>query len=239
MNHAIEARPTDMRLFYRFVRGFFRLFFKLFTRIEVYGLENLPARGPLILLTNHLHFLDPPLVMAVVPLKTTVLVAEKWARRIGINLVFRAVGGVFIERGTADRKALGKIETLLREGAVIGIAPEGTRSPTRALQEGKGGAAFLASRVGALLIPVVAYGQEHVFEELRRLRRARVVVRIGEPFTLTAQEGRSRHEQLHQMTQEIMMRMARLLPPEYRGVYGPLVEAEERARELSQAGGDG
>jgi 1-acyl-sn-glycerol-3-phosphate acyltransferase len=220
----IPRLRTDMEFSYRLIRTIFRAILTLLCRLRVEGLERLPRRGPLILLTNHLHFLDPPVVLAVLPVRTMVLAAEKWETRPIINRLFKAVGAVFIHRGASDIGALRAVESLLRQGAIVGIAPEGTRSPTGGLQRGKGGAAFLGSRTGATLVPVVVYGQEKVFKALRRLRRADVVLRVGEPFVLPALSEAHRSQQVEALTTDIMLRLARLLPPEYRGVYGPLVD---------------
>jgi len=211
--------PQPLPLRYRLIRGTFRFLLHILCRLHVEGMERLPQHGPLVMVSNHLHFLDPPVVFAVVPLRSTVLVAEKWETRPLINRLFKAVDAIFVRRGTADLVALRKVEELLHRGGVVGIAPEGTRSKTGGLQRGKGGAALVASRTGATLIPVVAYGQEKVFKELPRLRRADVYVVIGEPFKLAPPAATNRRQQLDQMTLDIMLRIARLLPPEYRGVY--------------------
>jgi len=212
---------------YRLIRGIIGFLLRLLGRLHVEGLENLPSHGPLILVTNHLHFLDPPVALAIIPLRSYVLAAEKWETRPIMSWLFKAMDAVFVHRGAADIGALRKVEALLKRGAVVGIAPEGTRSKTGGLQQGKGGAALVASRTGATLIPVVVYGQEKVFQELRRLRRADVHVVIGEPFKLEPPAATHRSRQLDEMTQDIMLRIARLLPPEYRGVYRSAVADEE------------
>lgn len=219
--------PEPMPLRYRLIRGVFRFLLRLLSRLHVEGLENLPPHGPLILVTNHLHFLDAPVVFAVMPLRSYVLAAEKWETRPIMSWLFKAVDAVFVHRGEADIDALRKVEALLKRGSVVGIAPEGTRSKTGGLQQGKGGAALVASRTGATLIPVVVYGQEKVFTELRRLRRADMYLVIGEPFQVAPPAATNRSRQLDEMTLDIMLRIARLLPPEYRGVYRSYVSEEE------------
>jgi len=101
---------------------------------------------------------------------------------------------------------------------VLGIAPEGTRSKTGSLQRGKPGAAYLALRANVPILPVVVTGTERVFRDLLRLRRPRVRVVIGEPFRLTLPEDEKRP--LQALADRMMYRLAELLPPEYRGVYG-------------------
>lgn len=221
---AIPTIPEKREPLYLFLQGILWALLHLVARFRVEGMENLPRRGPLILVTNHLHWLDPPAIFCILPLRATVLVAEKWEDHPVGGPLFRAVKGVFIRRGEADHRALRTVQHLLEQGAVVGIAPEGTRSKTGGLQEGKGGAALLAAKTQATLVPVVAYGQEKIFAELRHFRRAHVVVRFGMPFQLPPLEGPNKSRQIHEMTEEIMLRIARLLPPEYRGVYSALVE---------------
>ena len=217
-----------MELHYRLMRAFVRLILRMICRLHVQGLEKLPRQGPMILVTNHLHFLDPPIVMAELPVRSTVLVAEKWEKRPPLSWAFKAIGAVFIRRGAADIDAVRKVQHLLERGAIVGIAPEGTRSPTRSLQRGKGGAAYLGSKTGAAMVPVAVYGHERTFKELRRLRRADVYVIVGEPFNLPAVVGPNKSRQIREMTQEVMLRLARLLPPEYQGIYGSLLGPEQR-----------
>lgn len=219
--------PPRMELRYRLIRAFLRLAFSILGRVHVQGLEKLPRRGRLILVTNHLHLFDPPLIMAVAPLRIIVLAAEKWERRPPLSVLFKLLNAVFVNRGTPDLAALRRIERVLQQGGVVGIAPEGTRSPTKALQHGKGGAALLASRTGATLVPIAVYGHERIGHELLRLRRAEIHVIVGDPFSLPAPSRTNRRQQLQEMTTEIMVRLARLLPPAYRGVYAPLLAAEE------------
>mgnify|MGYP001048070612 CR=1 FL=1 len=236
------SQKMDWR--YRFIRGAFRLLLSILCRLHIEGLERLPRRGPAIVVANHLHWMDPPVIMGVTPVRMVVLAAEKWETRPGMNVLFKSAGAVFVKRGCADLAALRKVEALLKAGAIFGVAPEGTRSKTGGLQRGKGGVALLAQRSGAIIAPIAVWGQERVFSEWRRLRRADVFVRVGEPFTLIAPAGLGRSEQLEVMTEEIMLRIARLLPPDYRGIYAAAVakeeeEEEEEARAARHAGGEG
>ena len=105
----------------------------------------------------------------------------------------------------------------------MAVAPEGTRSRTGGLQQGRDGAVYLASRTGATIIPVVAWGQERAFEAWRRLRRPEIHVRIGAPIHLPPGAERGRTAELHGYTDELMLTLARMLPEQYRGVYAERV----------------
>jgi len=205
-------------LIYKLMRAISRALFTALTKCTVTGLENLPPGGPLLIVSNHLHWLDPPLVMAFLPYRAAVLAAAKYRRSIR-GLVLRACGAIFVNRGEVDRVALRKSLAILRAGGVLGIAPEGTRSPTGGLQQGKKGAAYLAYRTDATLLPVVVWGVENVFPSLRRFRRASVGVAIGAPFKLPPVSGKPSSQDLVPATDLIMSKIAALLPARYRGVY--------------------
>ena len=119
---------------------------------------------------------------------------------------------------------------------IAAIAPEGTRSPTAQLQPGKPGAVYLAAKTGVSLIPMSIVGTEdkEVYRRLRRLRRLDITIRMGEPYSLPPLPRQNRDEFLQQNTDEMMCRIAALLPPQYRGVYAD----HPRLQELLEAGPD-
>lgn len=196
----------------------------LLCRIRVRGLEHVPATGPYVLAPNHLHWLDVPIVGVTLPHRATVFAAEKWERRPIVGGILRIFGdAIFVQRGELDRGALRKALRALDRGAVLAVAPEGTRSRTGGLQKGKQGAAYLAALKRVPIIPVVAYGQEKVFESLMRGRRAVVHVVYGRSILPSDNPGKVTREQLAQLTEEIMLRLAAMLPPSYRGVYADRV----------------
>jgi 1-acyl-sn-glycerol-3-phosphate acyltransferase len=132
-----------------------------------------------------------------------------------------SVGAIFVLRGEVDRHALRKAMAVLEQGRVLGIAPEGTRSKTGAMQRGRSGAAYIACLMDVPLLPVGIIGVEKALMELRRLRRPQVKVVIGQPFTLPPlpNKASSRSKRLREYTTQIMQRIAELLPEEYQGVY--------------------
>ncbi|MCD6290202.1 MAG: 1-acyl-sn-glycerol-3-phosphate acyltransferase [Anaerolineae bacterium] len=219
--NAVVARALETPWVYRVARAVMRFLLHLLFRLEISGAEHLnrPER-PLMIIANHLHWLDPPIIFAILPFRATVFAAEKWAKRPVISDLFRLVGNaIFVRRGEVDRRALSKAMAVLKAGGVLGIAPEGTRSKTGALQRGRGGAAYLALRTGATILPIAVSGQEKAFRTLFRLRRPTIRITIGEPFRLSDAPTRAKGEQLDMYVDQIMLRLAELLPPEYRGVY--------------------
>jgi 1-acyl-sn-glycerol-3-phosphate acyltransferase len=133
-----------------------------------------------------------------------------------------SAGAIFVLRGEVDRRALRQAMAVLEQGRVLGIAPEGTRSKTGAMQRGRGGAAYIACLMGVPLLPAGIIGVEKALGELRRLRRPRVKVVIGRPFTLPPLPNKAsgRSKRLRGHTTQIMHRIAELLPEEYQGLYG-------------------
>ncbi len=215
----------------RFLRFLARLILSLFTRFEVHGAEQIPPDGPTILTMNHLHWLDPVIGISIVNRQAKMFTAEKWETRPVIGHMIRwSQQAIFVARGEVDRKALAKALEALKDGMVLAIAPEGTRSKTGALQKGHEGTAYLASRTGAVIVPAVAYGQEKAVPSLLRLRRGRIVARVGAPYLLPGTPNKAKTEELARYTDEIMLRMAALLPPEYQGYYRPQIEALEGER---------
>ncbi len=203
------------------------------TRVRIEGLEPtaLPAGGPLIIASNHLSNADPVIIASWL----TPLLGRRihWLGKqealdwplIGWGL---AQNGVFgIRRGAADIEAFRLARRVLEEGHVLAVFPEGTRSRTGGLQEAKDGLAILALRTGAPILPVGLAGTDRFWPRGRLLPRpgGEVVLRVGRPFHLpeAGSEGDRRAAQ-HAATEEIMRRIALLLPPEHRGVYAHLVE---------------
>lgn len=223
---AAEAEPysIEIRGWYRVVRGVIGFLIRLVARVEIEGMARLPDRGSYLLVTNHLHWLDPPLLLAILPQRTHVFAAEKWEAHWFLGPLMRSVGAIFVRRGEVDRQALRQALAVLRGGGILGMAPEGTRSKTGAMQKGRSGAAYIAYRAGVPLVPVVTWGQKGVFSTLRQLRRARVRVVFGEPFDPPPVEGKASSAEVHAFAEEIMYRLAAMLPPEYRGVYADVGE---------------
>lgn len=207
---------------YSIVRFVINLFMSLISQVEVHGIENAPRSGGFVIVSNHLGRLDPPLAYVYINRKDIILmVAEKYQKYAFFRWLVRQLNALWVDRFNADFATLRKVLTRLRQGEVLALAPEGTRSPTGALIQGRPGASYLAAKAGVPIIPVAITGTEDrvVLAQLKRLRRARIVIRVGEAFTLPAVGGKDRDAQIQAYTDEIMCQIAALLPPVYRGVY--------------------
>lgn len=189
-------------------------------RLRVSGREHVPAHGPLIVVCNHISHFDALLLVALLPWPIEFMaVTDLWQVPV-TGWFIRLYGAIPLRRGEGDRAALRAALDVLARGGVLGIAPEGYIVPGAALVRPQPGAAYLALRSGAPLLPVGIAGTERALENLKRGRRTEVTVRIGAPFMLSPVEG-PRRERLRRASDEIMEHIAALLPAAYRGVYAP------------------
>lgn len=204
---------------YWLMQRFLWILLKLFARAEVTGQEHVPLTGPLIVAPNHLHSFDIPVVGYAIPRQLVVFAADKWRGKLGGWIIERVTRVIYVARGEADRDALSQALAVLNGGGAMAVAPEGTRSRTGGLQPGKHGASYLASRSGATIVPVAVWGHEQTLAHWRRLRRPAIHVHIGPPIQLPPGAERARTAALHALTDELMLTLAAMLPPAYRGVY--------------------
>ena len=191
------------------------------TDIEVHDLEKLP-KGNFIAAANHLGRLDTAALLCIIDREDIIMpVAEKYKNHPLFGAIGRAVNAIWLNRFEADYPALREILARMQKGGLLVIAPEGTRSKTEALQEGKMGVAFLASKSGYPVLPVAVTGTEdrRIMENLKRFRRSKIIVRAGDPFYVQLPRGKGREEAMRQVTDEIMCQIGALLPEKYRGVY--------------------
>jgi len=209
-------------MLFSIIRIFDRLLLRLLARLEVENLENLPTRGAYIAVANHMGRLDAALVYDVIKRRDIIIfVAEKYRRYALIRWIVRQLDAIWLDRYNADIAALREVLARLKKGWALAMAPEGTRSKTGTLLPGRPGASYLAAKSGVLVIPVGGIGTEdwRVKQNLRRLRRTEVLLRVGKPFTLPPLPVKDREAALAAYTDEIMCQIAALLPPEQRGAY--------------------
>lgn len=209
---------------YRAVKAFGTWLVRLLYRYEIAGIENLPETGATILAVNHLHLLDPFAVMPIVPRQIITLAASKWYHNVIVGSLLRLAGVIFVRRGEVDREALRQCLDVLHNGGILAIAPEGTRSRTGALQTAKAGIGYLAARSDAVIVPVAIWGVEHL-RDWFHLRKPTCYVSIGRPFRPELPAGKLSGQDLQQIADQVMVRIAELLPPDYRGVYAGRVTA--------------
>jgi 1-acyl-sn-glycerol-3-phosphate acyltransferase len=201
---------------------------RVLCRVEDAQLARVPSRGPLILVANHINFIEVPLLYTHLqprPL-TGFAKVETWNNPF-MAFLFDLGGAIPLRRGEADVNAFRRGLAVLEAGHILAVAPEGTRSGHGRLQRGHPGVVTLALRSGAPLLPVAYHGGERLKQNLSRLRRTDFDIRVGQPFYLDTRGLRATREVRQRMADEIMYQIAALLPPAYRGYYADLALATE------------
>ena len=189
-------------------------------RIDDAQLERVPARGPLILITNHVNVLEIPVLYSrLQPRPISGFFAAKRLDSAWMRWLLNALHGIPVQRDKLDRTALKRAISRIRAGDIFAIAPEGTRNADGCLGPGKPGVVLLAMQSDAPIQPVVHWGDEYWQRNLRQLRRTTFHIAVGRPFRLDTGGKRVDREMRQEILDEIMVQMAALLPPEYRGVY--------------------
>jgi len=218
-----------MPLAYQLVTSTLRGLTGILCRVNDAQLAKVPQRGPLILVINHINFLEAPVVFPRLHPRpmTGFAKAETWDNP-ALRLLAELWGAIPLRRGEADVAALRQALAALKAGHIVIVAPEGTRSGDGRLQQGHPGVAFLALRSGAPLLPLVYHGGERFWHNLPRLRRTDFHIVVGQPFHLRADEANVDRHVRQQMADEVMYQIAALLPPAYRGAYSDLTTATER-----------
>ena len=214
-------------LYYYFVRFLLSIVFLLFTRRQVKGRENIPKKGPLLVVANHVSMVDPPLVAVVFNRRLKFMAKEELFRSWFLGFIVGNLGVFPVQRGKPNREALRRAEAILAKGQALVIFPEGTRSRDVRLQAALHGAAQIARRGKAPLIPVAIAVSRNPADKRWFLKRPRVVVNIGRPFYLPPADDKLAKERRVELTNLIMKRIAELLPAEHRGDYGELVTADD------------
>jgi 1-acyl-sn-glycerol-3-phosphate acyltransferase len=218
-----------MTITHRIVVAAFKGLTRLLCRVDDAQLARVPDQGPLILVTNHVNILEVPLIYTHLhPRPVTGFVAAYRWDNPWLRWLLTVCGAIPLRRGEADIAAMRKALEALRAGHIVAVAPEGTRSGHGHLQKGHPGVVLLALHTDAPLLPLVFYGGERYQDNLRRLRRTDFHIVVGRPFYLDASGVKVSRPVRQQMVDEVMVQMAALLPPAYRGVYSDLTEATER-----------
>lgn len=196
------------------------LFRRAWWRWQIKGLEHLPPRGPgMIVASNHLNWSDIHMIGASLPYShrlSWLAKAELFNRPLVIWWL-RAMQVIPVQRGKRDVAALHASQDAVLRGAWLLIFVEGHRSRTGGLQEGRSGAVRLAVRTGAPILPLAVSGTEHGF--WGAMRGKQISVRVGEPYHPARHGAHLSHDELNELTDELMLKIAALLPEKYWGVY--------------------
>jgi 1-acyl-sn-glycerol-3-phosphate acyltransferase len=221
-----QARRKLMRILLRTIG------FTLFAKIDhVEGIEKVPATGPAILMINHINFVDPFVVLNVLP-RNIVPMAKIEVYSYPVVGIFPRIYGVIpVQREEIDRRAVQGALDVLKAGEIILVAPEATRGPQ--LRQGKEGIAYLATRANVPIVPVAIDGTIGfpTFRFSPRWQETGAHVRFGNPFVFKKMDQRAGKEMLRVMTDEAMYILAAMLPEYRRGVYSDLSLATQETIE--------
>lgn len=206
-----------------------RIYTQITCRIDgIDEFKNFPTQGPLIAIANHTGQIEVPLIFAhLYPRRVT-----GWAKvEAWDNLFLRWIFGVWgiipVRRGEADMKALKDALNALKEGKILGIAPEGTRNKTGKLIRAMPGTVIVALKADAPIIPIAHWGGEVYLKNLKRLKRTDFHLRVGKPFKISVDGIKMTSEIRQQIADEMMYEIARMLPEEYRGEYNDMSKATQ------------
>jgi cytidylate kinase len=207
---AQSLKGKGRAIFRRFACSLVRLLFRLLTRLEVRGLENVPADEPLLVAFNHLAHLDGALVIAWLPRPAEAIALVDLYRVPVTGQLLRLYGAIPVHRDQFDRQVIRQALQVLAEGKALALAPEARMSLSGALERARHGVAYLALHSGAPVLPVAITGTENIPSELKRLRRPRLTLTFGEPIVppSPASTSQARRQQMAELTDEIMHRIA-------------------------------
>lgn len=182
--------------------------------------------GPVILAINHINFLEVPMLASYgYPRRVTGLAKEESWDNPGLAFLMNTYSAVPLDRDGSYSETFRRVREVMEQGFFMIVAPEGSRSKNGVLQKGKGGIIQLALAAGVPVLPVVHFGGEKVWDNLKHLRRTPFYIRVGRPFRFKC-DGRPGKTARAQMTDELMGQLAALLPEKMRGEY-----AEQALRE--------
>jgi 1-acyl-sn-glycerol-3-phosphate acyltransferase len=213
----------------RLVNGFVYRLLHILVHIKADELAQIPPKGPLLLITNHVNFLEGPIIYTNLQRRqerdlTGFAKIEFWDNPI-TGFLFDTWDAIPLRRGEADLSAIKEAVVRIKAGAVFAMAPEGTRSHDARLLRAHSGIAMLGYMSGAPILPIAGYGHENYVNNLKRFRRPTYHLKLGKPFHLDAGEKRVKGEMRQEMADEIMYQLAVLLPEKYRGAYADLSKA--------------
>jgi 1-acyl-sn-glycerol-3-phosphate acyltransferase len=214
-----------MNLAYTVVNTSIRSLTRILCNVDDGQLIRVPKQGPLIIASNHINFIDIPLLLShLQPRRITGFVKiETWDNPV-MAILFNLWGAIPIQRGEADTKAFRRGLEALRQGKILGIAPEGTRSGNGRLARGLPGIVVLAFHSNAPILPLVYYGGERLRDNINQFKRTDFHIRVGRTFRLFHPPGILDHNIRRIMVDEIMYQLAILLPEAYRGYYSDLTK---------------
>ena len=215
-------------MLYKLIAAIVKFGTGILCRIDAPDIRKVPERGPLIVISNHTGQLEVAVFFGLLQPRpiTGWAKMEAWDNAF-LNWLFNLWGLIPVRRGEGDTSALRQAIKALENGMIFGIAPEGTRNVTGKLKQAYPGAVMLAVHSGAPILPIAHWGGEDFLKNLPRFKRTDFHVRVGEPFHLNLEGIKVTREIRQQIVDEMMIRIAELLPAEYQGFYEKVTKNEK------------
>ncbi len=200
------------------------LIIHIILKIDAQELKKVPQKGPILVVANHVNFLDAPVLYTILYPRPVSGIAKKEAwDNVLHGFLFRLWDIIPIERGTADFGAFKLAKSVLNDGTILAFAPEGTRSETGQLQRAKPGVAMLVSQcLDVPILPIAYYGHETLNQNLKRFKRTPMNISVGQPFLVNLEGRQKNRETMQMVTDAIMAEIAKLMPDKYQGVYAEI-----------------
>ena len=214
--------PIWTRISRRLLKAFFKAFFHILGKVELYGLENTPDHNKYVAIFNHVSLVEVPFIAAFWPTILEIIGAAAVWDRPGVSIVVKMWSGVRVKRTEFDRDVFKQVIQVFEANRPLMISPEGGRSHTPGLRRGKPGVAYIIDQVDVEVLPVAVVGNTMDFlKKGFRGKRPPIQLIVGEPFKLPPLDGRGEERRLMRQynTDYSMARLAALLPESYRGVY--------------------
>ena len=204
----------------RLVNGFFRFCFRIFFRLNLDVLNSVRTEGPLLIITNHPSIFEGPMLYVFLQPRPLIGLAKR-------ELFLRKTSGWLMKLWQAipvdvhglSKESMDRVFQEVDKSSFLVIAPEGVRTNEGTLRRGKPGVAYIAYRKQVPVLPITTVGFEGFWKNLKRLRRTTVSITVGNPFEFFGHTGRLTPALRQEMTDEMMLRLAPLLPEQARGVY--------------------
>lgn len=215
-------------MLYKIVVWIVKIGTEILCRIDAPEIHRIPMRGPLIVISNHTGQLEVAVFFAQLQPRpiTGWAKMEAWDNAF-LRWLFSLWGVIPIRRGEGDTSALRKAIKALEKGYIFGIAPEGTRNKTGKLNRAHPGVVMLALHSGVPILPVAHWGGENFLRNLAKFKRTDFHIRVGSPFRLKLNGVKVTRDVRQQIADEMMIRIAELMPPEYHGTYEKVTNHEK------------
>ncbi len=200
-----------------------------FLKVDTSEIDQIPTHGPLLIVANHINFLDAPtLITHLQPRPLTAFVKKETWDNPFLGSLFTVWDGIPLDRSTADFAAFKAAKVAIRDGKILAVLPEGTRSEDGRLQQSKPGIVILANKCDVPILPIAFYGHEKFKTNIRKLKRTKMIIKVGHPFKLDLNGTLIDKKVVQEVADAIMLEIAELMPEQYHGVYSNICMDEKK-----------